>query len=427
MRLKRALFVFLLVFGNLIALGQVVTLDDSAVQIRQRTFDRVWSIVNEGHFDPTFGGVDWKRVGESYRPAAMSAASDAEFHNVLNQMIGELNQSHFSIYTRDGELELTKCNEGVVGIELRLLENKAVINRIEPNSPAEKTGLKPGFEIVKIDDRTVSETLLPLETNLASRKISNSIKQAYRERALTRALCGKPETSVKVEALNKQNAPKVFNLTRTLYAGEIAKVAEGLPAFKLFFEAKRLENNIGYVSFNVWLPKQAERAREAIRSMMDANGIIIDLRNNAGGQGGLVNNVGGTLFPERISFGKTKTRYSSGDFWVVPQDRIFQGKVVILTNCGTGSTSEIFTAGMKDTGRARVIGERTAGAVLPARIERLPSGANFMYAVADYRSPNGVLIEGRGVEPDVEVKLTRASLLEGRDLQLEEAIRELSK
>jgi carboxyl-terminal processing protease len=161
--------------------------------------------------------------------------------------------------------------------------------------------------------------------------------------------------------------------------------------------------------------------------MLDTKGLIIDLRNNAGGQGALVNNVGGALFSERISFGKTKTRFGGGDFWVVPQNKVFGGKIVILTNCGTGSTSEIFTAGMKETGRAKIIGERTAGAVLPATIERLPTGANFMYAVADYRSPNGILLEGKGVDPDIEVRLTRPSLLQGRDLQMEEAIRELSR
>ena len=79
------------------------------------------------------------------------------------------------------------------------------------------------------------------------------------------------------------------------------------------FETKRLENNIGYISFNVWIPKQAERARQAIRSMPDVKGIIIDLRGNAGGQGALVNNVGGALFNSRTSFGKTKTRFGEGN------------------------------------------------------------------------------------------------------------------
>lgn len=428
MQLKKVLFIFLLVFGNLVAFGQVVTLDESnETQLRQKTFDRVWNIVNERHFDPTFGGVDWKKVGESYRPLAMAATSEAAFHDVLNQMIGELNQSHFNIYTKEGEAELTKCNDGIIGVDLRLLDNHAVINRVEQNSPADKAGLKMGFEIIKIDNKTLPEILLTLENNLSVRKLSDSLKQAYRERVLTRALCGKPETPVRLEVLDKQNSAKTFEITRTAFKGEILKVAEGIPAFKLLFEAKRLENNIGYISFNVWIPQQAQKVQKAIREMRDTKGIIIDLRNNAGGQGGLVNNIGGTLFKDRISFGKTRQRSSEGNFWVIPQDDIYEGKVIILTNCGTGSTSEIFTAGMKDTKRAKIIGERTAGAVLPATVERLPTGANFLYAIADYRSPNGILIEGRGVEPDVEVKLTRPSLLEGRDLQLEEAVRELSK
>lgn len=427
MQFKKVLFVILLIFCNLIAFGQVATLDDSALQVRQRTFDRVWGIVNESHFDTNFNGVDWKKVGESYRPQAMSANSDSEFYNILNQMIGELNQSHFSIYTKESEVELSKCNEGVIGIDLRLLDDHAVINRVEANSPADKAGIKMGFEITKIDDRTLPELLLSLENTLAPRKYADGVKQAYRERVLTRALCGKPETSVKIEVLDKKNAAKTLNLTRTAYKGEILKVAEGIPPFKPLFEAKWLENKIAYISFNVWIPKQADRVQQAIRSMRDARGMIIDLRNNAGGQGNLVNNVGGTLFGERVSFGKTKRRNGEGDFWVLPQDEIYNGKVIILTNCGTGSTSEIFAAGMKDLGRATLIGERTAGAVLPANVERLPSGANFLHAVADYRSPSGILIEGKGVEPNVEIKLTRQTLLEGRDLQLEAGIRELLK
>lgn len=428
MKINRVLFVLLLSFYTFVAFGQVATIDETNVsQIRQKTFDRVWNIVNERHFDPTFGGVDWKKVRESYRTPAMSAKTNEEFHTVLNQMLGELNQSHFSIYTQEGENELTKCNDGIIGAEVKILENKAIIFKIENNSPAEKAGLKMGFEITKIDNRSIPEILLPLETNFAQRRLSDNLKQTYRERILNRSLCGKPETTVKIEALNKRNAAQVFSLVRAAYKGDIAKVAEGLPPFKLQFEAKRLENSIGYISFNVWLPKQANRVRDAIVSMLDTKGIIIDLRNNSGGQGNLVNTVGGALFSEQTSFGKTKTRFGGGDFWVIPQEKVFDGKIIILTNNGTGSTSEIFAGGMKDLGRAEIIGEKTAGAVLPATIEKLPTGANFMYAVADYRTPNGILLEGRGVEPDVEVRLTRPSLLEGRDLQLEEAVKTLRK
>jgi C-terminal processing protease CtpA/Prc len=58
---------------------------------------------------------------------------------------------------------------------------------------------------------------------------------------------------------------------------------------------------------------------------------------------------------------------------------------------------------------------------------KLPTGAIFQYAVADFRTPSGVLVEGKGVAPDLEIKLTRRSLLEGRDAQLEAAVEVLRK
>jgi carboxyl-terminal processing protease len=82
---------------------------------------------------------------------------------------------------------------------------------------------------------------------------------------------------------------------------------------------------------------------------------------------------------------------------------------------------------MQEIGRAAVVGERTAGAALPSIFQKLPTGALFQYAVADFRTPKGTLIEGRGVAPDVEIKLTRRALLDGRDSQLDVAIEQINK
>ena len=424
MKFKSIVFAIALSFCSLSLFGQTIALADQDLsEKRTATFERVWNLVNDRHFDPTFGGVDWKKVGESYKPLAMAAKTDTEFHAVLNRMLGELNQSHFSIYTKESEADAARCNDGVVGIDVKLLTNKVIISKIEKNSPAELAGLKTGFEIVKIDQREIPEVLLNIENSLAARKVSDSMGQTYRERTLLRAMCGLPNSQILLEAIDGKRKHKTYSITRLAFKGETAKVADGIPPFKLFFEAKRPESNIGYVAFNVWIPKQAERARDAIREMMDLKGIIIDLRGNAGGQGNLVNTLGGILFSEPTSLGTTKTRFGSGKFIVQPQKKIYEGKIVILTDRGTGSTSEIFAGGMQDSGRATIIGERTAGAVLPANIERLPTGANFMYAIADYRTPKGILLEGVGVKPDNEVALTQESLLSGRDLQMEEAMR----
>ena len=107
-------------------------------------------------------------------------------------------------------------------------------------------------------------------------------------------------------------------------------------------------------------------------------------------------------------------------------DAPFLGPVVILTDHGTGSTSEFFAAGLQDTGRAVTVGETSAGAVLPSIFEKLPTGAIFQYAIADYRSPKDVLVEGRGVPADVVVQQTRESLLAGHDAQLDAAIKYVS-
>jgi carboxyl-terminal processing protease len=101
--------------------------------------------------------------------------------------------------------------------------------------------------------------------------------------------------------------------------------------------------------------------------------------------------------------------------------------VAVLIDGGSGSTTEIFTSGLQELRRAVIVGERSAGAVLPSMFMKLPTGALFQYAFGDFMTPSGILIEGRGVAPDIEVKHTRASLLAGRDAQLEAATVELQK
>jgi carboxyl-terminal processing protease len=161
--------------------------------------------------------------------------------------------------------------------------------------------------------------------------------------------------------------------------------------------------------------------------MTDAPGIIIDLRGNPGGLGGMASGIAGVLEKERTSLGTMHMRSGHVNFAVFPQPNPYLGPVVILTDGGSASTSEIFAGGMQEIGRAVVVGERTVGAALPSYFQKLPTGALFQYAIGDFKTPRGTLIEGRGVAPDVEVKLTRRSLLDGRDAQFDAAIEQIKK
>ena len=93
----------------------------------------------------------------------------------------------------------------------------------------------------------------------------------------------------------------------------------------------------------------------------------------------------------------------------------------------SGSTAEILAGGLKDMHRARIFGTRTAGAALPSIIEKLPNGDGFQYAVANYISQGGQPLEGIGVIPDEEVRLTRRGLLDGQDAVLDAALDWIAK
>jgi carboxyl-terminal processing protease len=87
------------------------------------------------------------------------------------------------------------------------------------------------------------------------------------------------------------------------------------------------------------------------------------------------------------------------------------------------SAAEFFASGIKDLTNARLIGTRTAGAVLGSQIERLPTGDGFQFAAANFISiRTGETLEGIGVTPHQVVEPNREMLLEGKDSAVEAAI-----
>ena len=145
----------------------------------------------------------------------------------------------------------------------------------------------------------------------------------------------------------------------------------------------------------------------------------------------MVMGFGGYFVDSAISLGTMRSRQLSLRFAMNPR-RVtndgspaapFHGPLGIIVDPMTASTSEIFAAGMQRIGRARVFGERSAGAALPAMMDRLPSGDVFVHAVADFTDPDGNRIEGAGVVPDEITPLSERDLSEGRDTALEAAVR----
>jgi len=163
--------------------------------------------------------------------------------------------------------------------------------------------------------------------------------------------------------------------------------------------------------------------QQAVESCKPCDGLIIDLRGNPGGIGGMAMGMAGYLVDKpNQRLGTMYMRDSTLNFVVNPRADVLSAPVAVLVYGCSASTSEIFAGGLKDLGRARVFGTRTAAAALPSAFERLPNGDGFQYAVANYVSQGGQPLEGLGVTPDVTVELTRPALLAGHDAVLDAAL-----
>jgi carboxyl-terminal processing protease len=405
-----------------IVAGKTSTSDNLA--LRQETFELVWRTVNEKHFDPTFGGVNWQQVHTRYAPKIAAAQNDTEFYDLLRQMLGELHQSHFGIIPPDAVVEEEhSASNGTLGLEVRLIGQQAVISHIAPDSAAARAGLRTGFVIQQINDTPVAQ----LAQRLSRSTESETIKRLRLERMILARVNGAAGTAVKLSYLDGGNQPQQASLVREHITGEWSPAFGNLPPQLLEFEAKRLPSGYGYIRFNVFVIPMMEKIRAALREMKDAPGIIFDLRGNPGGIGGMASGIGGHLFTQQTSLGRMQMRAGYQNFAVTPQSLVYSGPLAIILDGGSASTSEVFASGMQELGRAIIVGERSAGAALPSIIQKLPTGALFQYAIGDFKTPKGTLIEGRGVIPDVPIKLTRADLLAGRDASLDAAVLALQK
>jgi len=179
-----------------------------------------------------------------------------------------------------------------------------------------------------------------------------------------------------------------------------------LPESRLVFDSRALSGGAGYIKFNEFLDPVTvmPRFEAAMKQFAKAPGVILDLRGNPGGIGIMAMGIAGFFVGESgQQLGVMKMRDTTLKFTIFPRPDVYRGKLAILLDGGSASTTEILAQGLQDLKRARIFGTRSAGAALPSDIIRLPNGDGFQYPTASFTSVGGRVLEGNGVTPDVEV------------------------
>lgn len=444
-----------------VIVGRTASPASDRAALNLESFDFAWRRVADTFWDEGMGGVDWRAVGDELRPRARDAANARELRNVIQDMLARLGQSHFGVLPGAGSMDVggepaasdgedgactpalmrtvsgggSSASDAGLGFEVRFVDHAAVVSRVEADSSAGRNGLPVGAELVRVG----GQQLAALSRCFELESLDPGVADLVRARAVDGLLFGAPGDPVQAEFANGAGKRFVLELERAHRPGAVEIGFGNLPPMQYVFEAEEVGTATGgrvlAVRFNVWMMPVVEAFETALYGDPAAgasafDGLLIDLRGNPGGIAGTAVGVAGYLLDEQVELGRMLNRGSDLRLLVYPRQvsrssqklEVFQGPVAVLVDGRSASTSEIFAAGLQDHGRARLFGEPSAAAALPAVIERMPNGDLLMHAIADFVRPSGERVEGRAVIPDSLVPLTREGLLAGRDEPREAAL-----
>lgn len=262
------------------------------------------------------------------------------------------------------------------GLGIEITTRGGILTVVTPieDTPAYREGVKAGDQIIEIEGKSTKEM---------------DLQDAVRN------LRGRPGTKVTITVFRKgEEQPLKFTITR-----EVIRIKS--------VRSRKLRNGIGYVRIRSFQSTTGREVSKAVKKFEDEKlkGLVLDLRNNPGGllsQAVSVSNL--FLGPGQLIV-YTKGRMENQQNRYTSSEDGFKSEmpVVVLVNPGSASASEIVAGAVQDLKRATVMGEKTFGKGSVQTIVPLTDGSGLRLTTALYYTPNGRLIQGKGIEPDIIV------------------------
>jgi len=365
-------------------------------------FNDAWLMHREQFFDPNMRGVDWVAIRAKYAPLVERVTDRRELNDLLGQMTGELNALHSQVRGGDSPSDPNAPSPSVLGAVLKQ-GNRGVeiehIYRHESEVPSEAPPLAmPGVDAVNGDLIIAINGVETPTLELVHRTLRN---QAGKQ-VLLNLRRGRDEIQTVVVPTDVN---RDFNLRYYDWVhGNRSKV-------------ETTDSELGYVHLQAMGPRDVAAFARDFYASDGKKGMVIDVRRNFGG------NVDSWIIDRLMRKAWMFWSYRSDKPYFNLQN-VFRGHLVVVADAGTYSDGETFTAAIKALDIAPVIGKRTAGAGvwLSGRNRLSDSGIARVAEFPVYRMDGEWIVEGRGVDPTIEVDNLPHATYKGADAQLDAAI-----
>lgn len=403
---------------------------DRAIELA--SFDTAWSRVRDSYYDKDMRGLDWAALRDSLRPRVERGTSRNDTRAAITALVSRLGESHFGVIpgeAADAGAGVTSGVAGDAGIEVRFIDSTLVITRVEPGTPAAAL-LKTGWTIVAIDTLAVANAF----------RVATAVPDATRRFAIVRLtlnlnsrLTGAAGGTLRLRIRDGSGRLRDLDVPLRETPGQVVQFG-ALPPMHVRFDTTRLATRagcVGVIRFNMFMTPVVPQFEDAMVALRDCAGIVLDLRGNVGGLGAMIIGMSGYYFARPETLGTMRVRDATMRYVANPVRvtrtgqplTAYEGRVAVVVDELSASTTEILAAALQRLGRARLFGAPSAGQALPALLTRLPNGDRLMHVIGDFAGPGGRRIEGAGVIPDEPVPRSRQALLAGRDDALEAAVK----
>jgi len=373
------LLVFLLAFGAGFAYSQL--LDPRATSEfpeELRTVEEVWWLLSEDYVN-----------NDALDPEKLSRGA-------IEGMLEALNDSHTSYFESYDFLVSGGGSFEGIGAVVTMEDGEFTVVSPIAGGPAERQGVRAGDKILEIDGETTSGMSLT-EAVLKVR--------------------GEVDTTVILLILHQnENTPVTIEVVR-----------EEITIDSVYLDM--LPDNIAHIQITRFADETSDELITALSDAIESGawGIILDLRGNPGGFLDVTVDVasefldGGIVLYEADEAGNIIKEWSASSGGLA-----IDLPIVVLVDGGSASGSEVLAGALQDSERATLIGTETFGKGSVNVVRKLSDGSALVITKARWLTPDHHMIEGVGLTPDIEVKITVDDIANGRDPQLETAIQHLN-